>query len=177
MTKFAILSLLVVAFVLSSCGSVPVPTTVISTTASGNWEAQLTGGTGQAALLNFVTNFQVTDVGPLTINGFNFINTGTCFVTQEQASGSAQYTTAGDGQVTGNLDYQILSRIPTGNTLKLKGLLTGTTTVTNGTIGTLTNGAVTGTWTLTGSSDCGGSSGVSGTFTMCQAHATCTPSQ
>jgi hypothetical protein len=177
MTRLAILALLVVAFVLSSCGSVPTPTNVISTTASGNWEAQLTGGTGQAALLNFVTNFVVTDIGPLTINGFNFINAGTCFVDQEQASGSAQYTTAGDGQVTGTLNYQVLSRIPSGNLLKLSGTLTGTATATNGSTGTLSGGAVTGTWTLSGSSDCGGSDGVSGTFTMCQGHATCTPNQ
>lgn len=177
MTKFAILALLAVAFVLSSCGATPTPTNVISTTASGNWEAQLTGGTGQAALLNFVTNFVVTDIGALTINGFNFINAGTCFVDQEQASGSAQYTTAGNGQVTGNLDYQVLSRIPTGNLLKLTGTLTGTSSGGTGSTGQLTNGAVTGTWTLTGSSDCGGKDGVSGTFTMCQGHATCTPTQ
>jgi hypothetical protein len=172
MKKVAILCLVALELAVGGC-AIPPPTTQVNTTTNGSWEAQLslTEGTGQSTLLDFVTTFEVTNHGPLDVTAFSFLNNGTCFVTGETASGTAQFTTLANGQVNGQLKYTVQSGLPVGNKLALTGNLTGTSNGSPGTIGTLTNGAVTGTWTLTGSSNCKGS----GTFTMCQGSATCTP--
>jgi hypothetical protein len=181
MKKLAILMLLALELAVCGCGTSPAPNTV-STSTSGFWEAQLSGGTGEAAGLNFVTAFNVTNIGPLDITSFSFFNTGACFangVKGSTESGTAQFTTnTGTGQVTGNLTYTVTSAIPTGNVLTLTSYpngLTGTSNGTTTTTGTLSNGVAVGSWTLTGSSDCtGGPSSVTGNFIMCQGAATCT---
>lgn len=167
--------LLAIELTVAGCG-IPPPTTQVNTTVSGNWEAQLSEGSGQGTLVNFVTTFRFSNLGALDITYLNFLNSNTCFQSGQTASGDVvNASTLTNGQFNGTLKYKIVSGFPKGNTLALQGNITGTSSGTSGTIGTLTDGAVTGTWTLTGSSDCGGSKGMSGTFTMCQGSATCTP--
>lgn len=180
MRKFAILILVALGVAALACGHSNLPST-IRTNTNGNWEAQLIGGKGQAALLNFVTQFNVLNTNggateALTITGFSFFNTQSCFLASS-ASGSANLTTTTINQVTGSMNFTIVSSLPSGNTLSLFTNLSDGTPVgtVNGTAnnGTLTNGVVTGDWTLTAtdtSSDCTGS----GTFIMCQNAATCT---
>jgi hypothetical protein len=152
------------------CGTTP-PSTVTNTQTVGNWEAHLIGGTGAASQLNFVTSFNVTNGGSLGDIVVGFYNAGSCFATGENVtteSGNASFTTNQSTlQVTGDLTLTVNSITPPGNVLTLTSYangLTGTSNGTASTTGTLTNGLVVGTWTLTGSSSCTGS----GTFNMCQ---------
>jgi hypothetical protein len=175
MKKLAFLTLLALAFAVSSCGN-STPTDVTNTQAGGNWEALLTGGTGEASKLNFVTAFSVTNSGPLDITGFGFINSGACFATGlnvENESGTADFTTSSTNQVTGTLSFTVNSINPPGNTLALTGNLTGTSNGTTTTTGTLSNGVVSGTWALTGGAGDPSCTGT-GNFIMCQGKATCT---
>jgi predicted small secreted protein len=180
MKKLAIVALVALAMMLGNCASntvAPPPTTG----AGGNWEAQLVGGTGEAALLDFVTNFSVGyHGGGLTINSFSFFNTNACFSTLTGESGTAFLNTSASGQVTGTLTYMITGTATSSgststNTLTLTSYqpvgLTGTSSGTSGNT-SLSNGVVTGTWSLSGSTAC---SGFSGTFIMCQETANCTP--
>jgi hypothetical protein len=177
MKKLAFLTLLALAFAVSSCGN-STPTNVTNTSASGNWEALLTGGTGESSKLDFVTAFSVTNAGPLDITGFGFINSGACFATGlnvENETGTASFTTSSTNQVTGTLTLTVNSINPAGNSLSMTGNLTGTSNGTTTTTGTLSSGVVAGSWTLTGGSSCtGGASSVTGNFVMCQGAATCT---
>ncbi len=177
MKKLAFLTLLALAFAVSSCGN-STPTNVTNTSTSGNWEALLTGGTGEASKLDFVTAFSVTNSGPLDITGFGFINSGACFATglnAENETGAATLTTSSTNQVTGTVTLTVNSVNPAGNTLTMTGNLTGSSNGTTTTTGTLSNGVVAGTWTLTGGASCtGGAASVTGNFLMCQGKATCT---
>jgi hypothetical protein len=171
MKKAVIVALLALELTVSGCGHSSSTTT--TTTASGDWEAQLTGGTGDASLLNFVTAFTVTNTSgvsnqALNITGFSFINAGACFVSGETESGSATLTTSSTNQVTGTMTFTVKSGTPPGNTLMLTGDVTGTQSGNS-----LTGGVVSGTWQLTGQGgdpSCQGS----GSFLMCQNAATCT---
>ena len=181
MKKLAFLTLLALALAVSGCGTGPAPN-VVGTSASGFWEAQLIGGTGEASKLGFVTAFNVINIGPLDITSFSFFNAGACFANGVKGSteaGTASFTTnIGTGQVTGSLTYTVTSAIPVGNVLTLTSNVDGLTGTSNGTTtttGTLSNGVAVGNWTLTGSSACtGGPPSVGGTFIMCQGKATCT---
>lgn len=178
MKKLALLALLALELIVSGCGNSS-PSTTTSTQATGNWEAQLSGGTDQAALLNFVTTFSVTNTGPLDITGFGFYNSGVCFATganAETETGTASFTTSSTNQVTGTLDLTITSATNS-NVLKLTGTLTGTSNGTTTTTGKLSNGVVVGNWTLqTTDPNCTGAPGGNGgTFLMCQDKNTCTP--
>ena len=136
----------------------------------------MTGGTGDASELNFVTTFSVTNSGPLNITGFSFINNGACFANGTNGStqtGSATLDTSSTGAVTGTLSFNVQSVTPAGNTLTLTGDLTGTSNGTTGTTGTLSNGVVVGTWTLTGGQGDPSCTG-SGDFVLCQGKNTCT---
>ena len=142
----------------------------------------MTGGTGQASLLNFVAPFALTTNNgvnePLDIEaGFGFINSSQCFTnnaTQETVTGSATLNALSSGQVTGTLSMTITGAAPTSNVLTLTGTsLTGTSNYSPGVVGTLSNGVVTGTWTLTG--PCTGSTTQQGNFLMCQGANKCTP--
>lgn len=189
MKKFAILILMALGVAALGCGhsNLADPT---RTTTNGIWEAHLIGGTGDAALLNFLVGFQVLNINggttePLSIGSFGFINLGACFTTQnidaQHITGSADLTTNTENQVTGSMNFTIPSQNPPGNTLTLftnlpdgtaVGGVTGTSNGTEGASGTLSNGVVTGQWTLTGgqgAADCVGA----GTFTMCQNTETC----
>jgi len=179
MKKLAILMVLALQLAVSGCGTGPAPN-VVNTVTNGYWEAQLIGGTGSASQLNFVTTFNVTNVGPLDVTSFSFINAGACFANGVKGSteaGTASFTTnTSTGLVTGTLTYTVTSAIPAGNVLTLTSYpdgLTGTSTGTTTTTGTLTNGVAVGSWTLTGPCTNGANPSPSGTFTMCQGTATC----
>jgi hypothetical protein len=178
MKKLAILMLLALELAVAGCGTTT-PTTT-NTLTNGNWEAQLTGGTGEASKLNFITAFGVVNSGPLSDITLAFINQGACFAlpvngpnTTENGTASFTTNTATD-QVTGTLTYTVKSNL-SANQLVLTSYpngLTGTSNGTTTTTGTLTNGVVVGTWALTGGSGdptCAGT----GTFLMCQGTNTC----
>jgi hypothetical protein len=179
MKTVAILTLLALALAVGSCGTGK-PTTTVETTTSGFWEALLVGGLGPASQLNFVTQFTVTNVNgasePLNITGFSFINdqsqSGSCFPSgPPSATGSATITVLSTNQVQGSMTYTVNGAAPD-STLALTGTnVYGTANGSPGTIGTLTNGVVTGTWALTGSGSCGQQTG---TFIMCQGTNKCT---
>jgi len=175
MKKFALLAMLALELVVCGCGTSGAPSTTTNTEATGSWEGQMTGGTEQASLLNFVTTFNVTNSGPLDITGFGFFNSGACFATganAETESGSASFTTSSTNTVTGTLDLKITSAT-TGSVLTLTGDLTGNSNGTTTTTGKLSNGVVVGTWSLQpgGNSNCTGAQ--QGAFIMCQGKATC----
>jgi hypothetical protein len=184
MNKLALLILLALAIAISSCTG-HTPSTTTTTLAAGNWEAELTGGTGPVSGLSFVTAFDVRDVSgnneSLNITQFGFFNAQSCFATgldNDTVAGTASFNTnTGTNQVTGTLSYTVQSiaigNVAAGNTLALNGTLNGTSTGTTTTTGNLTDGVVWGTWTLTG--PCVGSAAtVSGNFIMCQGTSTCT---
>jgi hypothetical protein len=175
MKKLAILIVLALQLAVSGCGSSNNTSTETNTSTTGNWEAQLIGGTQQASQINFVVAFSVTNSGPLDITGFSFINAGSCFangVNGSTETGNANFTTASTGAVTGTLNLTVNSTTPAGNSLTLTGDLTGTSSATAGTAGTLSNGIVIGTWMLTGGQGDPSCTG-SGTFVMCQGKNTC----
>jgi hypothetical protein len=177
MKKVAILALLALEIAVSGCGNSS--STSTTTPPADNWEAQLSGGTGSASELNFVTAFTVSDTisgssQSLNITGFGFINAGACFVTGETESGTASLTTNSTNQVTGSVTYTVTSGTPSGNTLTLtttpNGGVSATSSGNTTTNGTLSNGIIWGNWQLTGGTGCLGS----GTFIMCQGTNTCT---
>ncbi|HKT90022.1 MAG TPA: hypothetical protein VJQ59_16375 [Candidatus Sulfotelmatobacter sp.] len=198
--KKLVLLALVLEFAVCGCGTQP--HNAVTTTTSGNWEAQFLGGepsagTGTlfpASQLNFVTAFDVTSViegtpRPLNITGFGFFNAGQCFATgigAETAIGTATLNTAQSGQVNGSFEYTVTSvatpSTVAGNVLSLTtkgGGVSGTSNGTSTTTGTLSNGIFWGQWTLTSSdTNClpkEDNGSVTGTYIMCQGTATCTP--
>jgi hypothetical protein len=184
MEKLAFLTLLAVAVVISSCGSNQIQPTPTSS-ASGNWEAQLTGGIPPATGLSFLMNFNVSTTngnGPQTLNIGNnlvyFINTNSCFSDGAgAASGTATLTNSTNtAQITGTMTLTITGHTPSGNTA-----LTLMATPPSGGVlgnasgdGIMTNGAVSGTWTMTGSNGCSTTNtSTPPTFIMCQNATTC----
>lgn len=185
MKKLAIGVLLGVAVILSSCATSTVPERV-STSSAGNWEAVLSGGTGDASKLNFVIGFNVVNINgygtqPLAITNFNFINSTSCFpgltingqtTSGGNATGSANLTTNNANQVAGQIILTVTSAQSASSTLTLtSNALSGTNSG-----GNLTSGAVTGTWTLTSNdSSCPAvPASANATFTLCQNATTCT---
>jgi|HubBroStandDraft_1064217.scaffolds.fasta_scaffold46573_3 hypothetical protein len=195
MKKLALLMLLALLLALGACGSSPKTTQAITTNSNSFWEATFTGEPGDASELaasglTFTTQFAVSDVlgtqEPLDIISLNFINAGSnsCFsIDRDTSNAGGQYqfnTSTSTNLVTGTLNLTVTSTTPAGNVLTLTSNqpsgFTGTSNGNiNGTTGTLSDGVVVGTWTLTGSPSCGGTSGVTGTFLMCQGTDTCAP--
>lgn len=181
MKKLALVALLALEFAVCGCGTSGSPATFTNTQATGNWEAQLTGGTDQASLLNFVVTFTVTNQGPLSFSGSNpvgFFNAGSCFLTgtnQQNVTGTANFgTNVATNQVTGTLGLTITSAT-NGSVLTLNpGTLTGTSNGTTSTTGTLSNGVVVGNWTLQ-PGNAPGCNKAQGNYILCQDKATCTP--
>jgi len=176
MKKLAILMVLALELAVCGCGTTT-PTNQVNTQTSGNWEARLIGGTGEASKLNFVAAFSVTNSGPLSVPnpGFSFFNNNACFANGTNGStqsGTATLVTGSTNQVTGTLSFTVTSITPAGNTLTLTGNLTGTSNGTIGTTGTLSNGIVVGDWQLSGGAG-DPSCSAKGTFLMCQGAPTC----
>ncbi len=180
MKKAVTLLLMALEFAVCGC-SYNTPRAAPLTQTSGNWEAQLVEGTGQASLLNFVIGMAVITGGGMDISGFAFFNQGACFstgLTAQTETGNASFTTnVSTGQVVGNLTLTITSTT-NGSVLKIESYPNGLTGISNGTLtttGTLTNGVAVGTWTLTPGASAKGCASDTGTFIMCQGAATCTP--
>jgi hypothetical protein len=183
MKTFALVAALALELAVCGCGATNNTSTVTNTQATGNWEGQLTGGTEQASLLNFVTTFTVTNNGPLSITGFAFFNAGACFANgtnAESVTGNASFTTSSTNTVNGTLFLTITSNtngsVLTIGTATAPGRLTGTSNGTTTTTGTLSNGVVVGQWSLSPGSGTTGCNAGQGTFVMCQATTTCSPS-
>jgi hypothetical protein len=158
-----VIALLLVAVMLTSCGS----NRTVTSTAGGTWEAQLVGGAGEASGFSFTTAFTVNSNGSLNLSTFEFLtdNTPGCFPVSigDAVNGTMPLVLQSNDTVTGTLTFIVQAN---GNTLTLNGTVTGTATVTgnegnNST--TLTSATATGTWTLTGASGC---SNGTGSFTM-----------
>src|ERR1019366_3406024 len=156
MKKLAFLIVLALEFAVGGCGSNTIAPQITNTVTSGNWEAQLTGGFNKASLLNFTTEFSVENTGPLDIKGFSFFNLGKCFanINGSTETGDATLITGSANQVTGTLNFKVVSVTPAGNTLTMTG--------------NLTDGVVVGTWTLTGGAGDPTCGTQSGNFVMCQ---------
>jgi hypothetical protein len=162
MKEVAILLLLTV--MLSGCGTTP----SVQAGVGGIWAAVLVGGEGQASGFSFNTQFTVSG-SSLSFSSLQFINYNqsgsqqeSCFPLSPPTSsdtGSSDLSANSAGQVTGTMSIIVTAG---GNTLTL------TSTTVSGSINTttnvLSNGVVTGTWTITGTTGCSGS----GTFTMTQ---------
>jgi hypothetical protein len=163
MKKLLILLLLVVP--VAGCGN---NSSDVQTAAGGAWEAQLTGGNDTGQGFSFTADFSVVGSGgALSFNNFTFLNSGACFPVNGLTPSGAMSLTVNQNsfQVNGTLNLSVTAN---GNVLTLNGNVTGTE---NGTTGTqLSDGMVTGTWTLTGAgaSGCNDSTGASGSFIMCQ---------
>lgn len=142
--------LLLMVIILNGCSSTTTNASAAAATASGNWQAEMSGGTGDASGLSFITAFSADGSGNMTITNFQFLTDGPCFVSGETETGSLVVTTNSNNVVTGTLTFTISSGNPAGNKLTLNGTESGTT--------------ITGTWQLTGSSDCTSA----GTFSMTQ---------
>lgn len=178
MRKLAILFVVALEMYVCGCGGrtvTPTPTTQTN----GNWESQLSSGTAQSSLLNFVVSFSVNNTGPLDITGLSFFNQNSCFQTGLNVTtetGTATLSTSNAETVSGPFTLTITAT-GTGTKLALTGTISGTSNGTTTSTGTLSSGSVVGTWTLTpGSTADKSCTGVtSGTFIMCQGAATCTP--
>jgi hypothetical protein len=157
--------LLLLALPVGGCGN---NSSDVQTAAGGVWEAQLTGGNDTGQGFSFTAQFTVTGAGgTLSFTNFEFLTSGACFPVNGITPIGAMALTVNQTnfQVTGTFNLSVTANA---NVLTLDGNVTGTE---NGTTGTqLSNGMVTGTWTLTGSgaSGCNDSSGASGSFTMKQ---------
>ena len=180
MNKLAVVVLLALGLGVLACGTSPSTSNNVTTTTNGNWEAQLTGGSQQTSLMNFVVTFSVTYTTggtnePLDVTAFSILNSGSCFAVGKNTnsvSGNATLDTAADGQVTGEFNMTITSGDGS-NSLNLTGNLTGTSNGTTTNAGTLSNGVVAGSWQFVKQgSACTGNP--SGQFVMCQGAATCT---
>ena len=145
MKKIAILMML--TLLANGCGS---SNNSSQAAAGGSWQAQLSGGVGPASGFSFITAFTVNGDGSLSISNFQFLTTGTCFVSGETESGTLIVTTNSQNTVTGTLKFVVTSGSPSGNTLTLNGSEVANT--------------ITGNWTLTGSNGCAST----GPFTMTQ---------
>ena len=181
MKTVAFLALLAMAVAVISCGTGK-PTTTVENTTNGNWEAQLAGGVGPTSRLDFIIQFNVTNQNgstePIDFTGFSFINSqavsGSCFPSGQTISGDATITVPTTNQVQGTMSITVAGAAG-GGTLSLNGTnVYGTANGSPGTIGTLSNGVVTGSWTLAGSTAGCGTPKVQGTFIMCQGAPTCT---
>jgi hypothetical protein len=164
-TKVVAVLLLVALTMVNGCGGSNTRTTATAqTAASGGWSAQLLGGAGEASGLSFTTQFAVNGDGSLSVTFFQFLTEGLCFTaTGEAPTGTMVLTLSNATEaVTGTFAFTVQS---SGNTLTMNGTVTGTE---NGT--TLSDGTITGTWTLTsGTPACNGTGGA---FTMTETAAT-----
>jgi hypothetical protein len=145
MRKFTAFALLAVSLALSGCGA--------GSHANGNinglWSATLSNSTLANDFI-FMTNLTVNADGSLGTTSFNLtLNNTPCTFTTTTESGSFTIEGNFNGQVSGKFQYLIMSTGVEVNTLTLNG--------------TVQNGQIMGTWSVSGAvGTCTGS----GTFTM-----------
>jgi hypothetical protein len=178
MKQPAFLALLAMAAVLSSCGS-----NHIQKLPTSNWQAQLTGGIGPAAALNFQVNFNLSVTNGsfgqnANISDFSFTRGYPCFSGVPSVVGSVNVTnTLNTNQINGSIVLTV--RSGTGNILTLSAVPPTGELIANSNNGVLTNGVVKGSWWLTpgsSSSDTGcvaGSAASPLPFSMCQNATSC----
>ena len=144
MKSIAAVLLLAASFALSGCGS----NSTVNGNINGTWTATMNSSGAES--FGFVTNLVVNSGGALGTSSFNFtVNNTPCVFPVTTESGSFTISGNFNGQVSGAFNYVITSTGATINTLTLAG--------------TVNNGQITGTWTVSGASGgCGGN----GTFTM-----------
>jgi uncharacterized lipoprotein NlpE involved in copper resistance len=140
MKKLAVALLVAVVLTLVGCGSNGSKQGNIN----GTWTAVLTDTN-----FSFGTSFVVNSDGTtLSVSNFSFSTNSPCFVSGETESGSFAFSGDFNGKVTGHFQFNVVSGLPSGNTLTLTGTVNGDT--------------ITGTWSLSGGTGCQGS----GDFTM-----------
>jgi len=140
-SSLAIAILLVVTLALASCGA----NSHMVGNINGNWAATLSS-TG-ADTFAFNTLLTVNADGSLGSSHFTFkVNNTQCFPSTTTETGSFTLQGNFNGQVSGLFQYTITGA--EGNLLSLNG--------------TVQNGQITGTWTLSGAIGCSGN----GNFTM-----------
>ncbi len=143
MKSIGVACLLVVGMVLSACGGGSSGGNI-----NGNWTATLTNTDGTTAFA-FTTTIMQGMGNNLTITNFAFTTSGSCFESQPVTeTGSFGFTGNFNGKVSGTF----------GMTVSTAGSIQDVLTLN----GTVSNGRITGTWTLTGSAACTGN----GSFTM-----------
>jgi len=142
--RIGIVGAVVLAFVMIGCGGNGSGGGNIN----GNWTATLmdTGGTPTFA---FTTSFVQGSGSDLNVVNFSFTTPGTCFASQ-------QTTETGSFSLTGNFNGSVSGSF--GMTIRTTGDVEDILTLQ----GTVNNGRITGTWTLTGSASCTGN----GNFVM-----------
>jgi len=172
MKTLAIVALLTLGCFLLGCGT----TTTATTAAGGNWAVTFAPGDPPAyvTLFNFETTFSVSGSGALSVTFVNFLTSSpnSCFSATgegDTVGGSFDVTSLpSDPTATANVTFTVQGG---GNSLALTGQAVG---VTNTVAQTTTWNAVTGTWTLSGTSACTlGVTTPKGTFTMCPNSTTC----
>jgi hypothetical protein len=157
--------LLLLTVMIGGCGRT---SSDVQTAASGLWQAQLLGGESPADGFSFTAQFNVSGTGgALTFpsGSFQFLTQGPCFpVNGITPTGTMNLTVnVNNYEVTGTFTMTVVAN---GNTLTLSGNVSGNENSLYGL--TLSNGLVTGTWTLAGSNT-NGCVDTSGSFTMTQA--------
>ena len=142
MKFIGLVSVLMLAAALSGCGGGS------SGNINGNWTATLTN-TGGTTALAFTTSFAQGSGTNLTVTNFAFTTSGECFNSQTVTeTGSFGFTGNFNGNVNGTFAMTIASTNNPSDVLTLQG--------------TVSNGKITGTWSLTGGTTCTGN----GNFTM-----------
>ena len=154
--------LLLLALMLNGCGST---TATVQTASGGVWQSEMIGGEGAASGLSFITQFTAASDGTLSVSNFQFLTQvdGGCFPVTVQTSptGNLQANFNAADQVVSPFSFSFVV-LGMGNTLTLTGTtMTGTL---NTTTNTLSNGIITGNWTVQGGTGCN----TSGQFTMTQ---------
>jgi len=143
MKFIGLVCVLMLGAVLSGCGGGN-----SSGNINGNWSAMLTNTDGTTAFA-FTTSFKQGSGTNLTVANFSFSTSGACFNSQPVTeTGSFGFTGNLNGQVSGAFAMTITATNDPSDVLKLQG--------------TASNGKITGTWTLTGSTTCTGN----GSFAM-----------
>ncbi len=136
--QFALPIMLVFGLALTGCGNT-------AGNIDGNWTANLITPPGGTPVFAFQTSFTGSGSGTLTITSLTFSTSGSCFATGPfTETGTASLSGDYNGHVTGSFGMIISTTFPAGtnNVLTLNG--------------TVANGTITGTWSLTGSTGCTG---------------------
>jgi hypothetical protein len=165
--KQGVILLLMMTLALGGCGSTP---TSVQTGAGGIWLAELSGGSGEASGLSFITQFTLNGNATLDIRSFQFLTSNgsnsECFpINGGTVTGSIPLTVQSNDTVTGTITYTVKDN---GNTLALTGTVLGTASESgsgSSATYTLTSATIFGTWSLTGGGSC---NYPSGEFTMTQ---------
>jgi hypothetical protein len=138
---------LMLGVVLSACGGGGNSSGNIN----GTWTATLTNSDGSPAFA-FTTVFTQSSGTSLTITNFSFSTSGSCFESEPVTeTGSFGLTGDFNGRVSGTFAMTITQKNNPSNVLTLHG--------------TVNNGVITGTWTLTGSVTCTGNGSFTATTT------------